>query len=223
MIRHVAFDFDGTLVQSNRTKRQSFYDATAGLDGAAAVLDELFAGGFRGDRFALMREVARRLERCGAAADPGALAAEYGRLCRERIAAAPEVPGARPTLEALRAAGAQLYLVSATPQDALHEVVADRGLDAFFARVLGTPTEKASHLRGIMADLGVAPDDLAMVGDGSDDRRAASAVGCRFVAVDGGSLPVAEGEPRVADLRDLPRLLGHAGASTDALDTGAPR
>ncbi len=224
MIRHVAFDFDGTLVQSNRIKRKGFYEVTAGLDGAAGVLDDLFASGFRGDRFALMRELARRLEPRGTAADPAALAADYGRLCRTRIAAAPEVPGARLALDCLIAGGASLYLVSATPQTALQEVAADRGLDRYFRCILGAPIGKATHLGRIMADRAIGPDALAMVGDAADDRRAATAVGCRFVAVaNGENAGVVMGEASVSDLRDLPPLLGHAGLPGAAVAAGSPR
>lgn len=213
MSAHVAFDFDGTLVRSNRIKRDCFHEVAAGVPGASEVLDELFAGGFEGDRLALFRELIARLARRGAAGlpEPGALAAAYGAKCRARIAAAPEVPGAGEALARLRAAGARLFLVSATPQGALDEIVADRGLAGFFELVLGGPTAKPAHLRRVLAEFGLAPAELVLVGDGHDDRDAAAALGCRFIAVtDQPKAPFGPETPGIADLRDLPRLIGIA-------------
>ena len=214
MISAVAFDFDGTLVRSNAIKRDCFHEVSAGIDGAAAVLDRLFAGGFTGDRFALFHELSRRI---GAdAPDPRHLADSYGRLCRRRIAAAPEVPGARATLERLTARGMPLYIVSATPQQALEQVVADRGLNRFFSRILGGPTGKADHLRRILAGDAIPASQLAVVGDGSDDKAAAAALGCAFFPVAGGSAAgTGAGAPPVSDLRALLTQLGFAPAPID--------
>lgn len=210
MIRHVVFDFDGTLVRSNHIKRQAFYDAAAELDGAAEILDALFTEGFDGDRYAVVEALARRLAERGITVEPEELAADYTRRCRQGIAAAPEVPGATAALERLAAEDVRLYLVSATPQQALEEVVADRRLDRAFARILGAPPAKPAHLRALV-ESGVPVDELAIVGDGRDDQQAARAIGCRFVAVDDQPKDRLEAEVTVTDLRDLPAALGLSG------------
>ena len=207
----VAFDFDGTLVRSNAIKRECFYEAAAGLPGAAEVLDDLFAQGFRGDRHAVFAEVVRRLQADGAAdlPEPSELVAAYGRSVHERIAAAPEIPGARDALARLQAAGRRLYLISATPQAPLEAVVAARGLTPFFDALLGAPTGKVAHLRRIMQAGGLAAAEIVMVGDGRDDQEAAEEVGCRFIAVTAEPKEPLEGaETSIPDLRTLPRLLG---------------
>ena len=219
VVGHVVFDFDGTLVRSNQIKRDSFYEVVAGVPGAAAILGNLFASDFRGDRFAVFGEVARRLGPDGMAGvrEPDALAASYGRLCRERIAAAPEVPGAEAALTRLAAAGARLFLISATPQSALSEVVADRGLARFFDLVLGAPTGKPAHLRRVIEACGIDAADIVMVGDGRDDQAAAAEVGCRFVAVtDQPTMPFGAVETSIPDLRGLPDVLGLANAAEGA-------
>lgn len=209
MIGHVVFDFDGTLVRSNAIKRQGFYEAAAGLEGAGAILDALFAEGFDGDRYAVVEALARRLGERGVTAEPEALAADYTRRCRRAIAAAAEVPGARAALERLAAADVRLYLVSATPQQALEELVADRRLDRLFARILGAPPSKTAHVRALV-EAGVPVEELALVGDGRDDQAAARAIGCRFVAVDDEPKDALDAERTVGDLRDLPAALGLA-------------
>lgn len=210
----VAFDFDGTLVRSNTIKRACFHEAAAGLTGAAEVLDDLFARGFRGDRHAVFAEVVRRLGGGGGAdlpnlPDPSDLAAAYGRSVHERIAAAPEVPGARDALERLKAAGGRLFLISATPQAPLEAVVAARDLAAYFDEVLGAPTPKEAHLSRIMEAGRLTPAEIVMVGDGRDDQEAAARIGCRFIAVTAEPRePLAGVETAIPDLRPLPRLLG---------------
>ena len=205
---HVAFDFDGTLVRSNRIKRDCFHETLADVPGAAAILDDLFASRYRGDRFALFREVARRLGP-DCLVEPDELAARYGRLCRIRIGAAPEVPGAGTALSRLAEAGVRMFLISATPQQALDEVVADRDLAGFFDLVLGAPTGKSAHLSRVIETCGIGASDIVMVGDGHDDQAAASQVGCRFIAVtDQPTVPFADVETSIPDLRGLPDLLG---------------
>lgn len=225
----VAFDFDGTLVRSNAIKRDCFYEAVAGLAGAAEVLDDLFARGFRGDRHAVFDEVVRRLKAGGVADLPevsalvSALVDAYGKASQARIAAAPEVPGARQALERLRAAGVRLFLISATPQKPLEAVVAARGLTGYFDRVLGAPADKAVHLRRIVETAGLDPRDIVMVGDGRDDREAAEQIGCRFIAVTAEpKVPLTGVEVSIPDLRPLPRLLG-LGETATALRAEAPR
>lgn len=223
-IGHVAFDFDGTLVRSNRIKRNCFYETLAGVPGAAAILDHLFAGGYGGDRFALFREVARRLGPAGMTGvpDPDELAAGYGRLCRERIAAAPEVPGAGAALTMLAAAGARMFLISATPQQALEEVVADRGLTRFFDLILGGPTGKAVHLGRVIEAGGIGAGDIVMVGDGRDDQAAALETGCRFIAVtDQPNAPLEHAGTSIPDLQCLPGLLGLSGGAETAPAEGS--
>ncbi len=208
VIGHVAFDFDGTLVRSNQIKRDCFHETLADVSGGGAILDDLFASGYSGDRFALFREVVRRLGP-DCVSNPDELAAGYGRLCRERIAAAPEVPGAGAALARLAAGGARLFLISATPQQALDEVVADRGLTGFFDLVLGAPTGKTAHLGRVIETCGIDAADLVMVGDGHDDQAAARDVGCRFVAVtDRPTVPFGDVEVSIPDLRGLPDVLG---------------
>lgn len=178
----VVFDFDGTLVLSNAIKHNTFFDVARNLPGAASALDTILSGehGARADVFA------RLAERLGAGA---ALAREltknYTALCDDRIAAAPEVPGAAAALATLRQRGISAWIASATPQAPLLMAVRRRGLLADFAGVYGLPTTKIGALQLVAEKAGLPAERVLMVGDAEADRAAAIAVGTRFVAVAG--------------------------------------
>lgn len=176
----VVFDFDGTLVQSNAIKHETFYDVASGLPGAAAALDAIFAGE-HGDRTDIFARLAARLGHGATLA--AELTAQYTQLCDDRIAAAPEIPGATLALDALATRGIGLWIASATPRGPLAMAVRRRGLWSRFVGVYGLPTTKVEALRHVMADAGLTPDRIVMVGDAEADRSAAVSVGARFVAV----------------------------------------
>ena len=180
-VRLFVFDFDGTLVASNAIKRESFYDVTAGIEGAAAVLKELFRTVPHLDRYGIFREFARRVP----GSDGDALASAYTERCTARILAAPEVPGAARLLQALGESGRISVIVSSTPQAPLRELVKRMPIAPLVAAVYGEPVSKPNNLAAAMAAAGADAQATVVHGDGESDRRAADGAGCTFVAVHG--------------------------------------
>lgn len=180
-VRCVAFDFDGTLVDSNAIKRQAYDAVLAGVEGAGEAIATVLRERPGDDRHAVLARVHARLQTGGARdlPPPSALVRAYGRLCEERVIACASVPGAVAALDAL-AVGHVLYLASATPEDALERVVAGRGWSAYFRGVYGGPRSKLANLERIAGREGLAPGELVYVGDGAADREAAARFGCRF-------------------------------------------
>ena len=190
MIRCIVFDFDGTLVDSNEIKRQAFFAAAREFDPDGGSVRELLERNPRADRFAIARGVARSLSARGplhegrsVEAVASRIARAYTEHCETEIARCPEIPGARAALAALSAKGIDLFVNSGTPTEALIRVVALRGLDDFFRGVYGSPESKFANLGTIRRSVGVAERQMALVGDGEDDRRAAQAFGCHFVGI----------------------------------------
>jgi len=204
-IRCIAFDFDGTLVESNPIKRDAYYAVFASVPGSAAVLEHVIRANPEADRHGIVHETRRALEDCGARSLPSAeeLVRAYGRLCEEGVSQCAPVPGAVAALRAL-APCYPLYIASATPEAPLRRVVARRGWAGFFRAVLGRPATKTENLRTIAAREGIGPEALLLVGDGPPDRRAARTFGCRFA---GFEAPAAEllAHPRLAVLAPLAR------------------
>jgi putative hydrolase of the HAD superfamily len=108
-----------------------------------------------------------------------------------------------PTFAALRTHGLKLALVSNTARD-LDRFVAHHHLDvdaALSSRAHGRVKPHESIFRAVLVQLGVQPDEAAMVGDTlEDDVEGARALGMRAFLLD------REGRHAEADLRDLREL-----------------
>lgn len=190
MIRCIVFDFDGTLVDSNEIKRQGFFEAGRAFDPEGRSVREALERNPRADRFTMAREVAESLSARGPLPDGqsiDAFANEFARAytehCETEISRCPEIPGARATLAALSAEGIDLFVNSGTPTEALIRVVGLRGLAGFFRGVYGSPESKLTNLQTIQRSIRATERQIALVGDGEDDRRAARTFGCHFVGV----------------------------------------
>jgi phosphoglycolate phosphatase-like HAD superfamily hydrolase len=230
VIRCIVFDFDGTLVDSNEIKRRAFFDVLGDLDPDGSAVATALRSNPGADRHALAREIARTLAERGAL--PGERSREewasdwsdaYTRECEREISRCDEVPGARSALESLRERGVALFLSSSTPAGPLARVVALRSLAGYFRGVHGAPGTKLEALRAIRRDAGVTVEEMLVVGDGEDDRSAAAAFGCRFVAVvrDGPDRFARPPRWRIRTLGQLPRVvdeLDARGSVPDACD-----
>jgi phosphoglycolate phosphatase len=178
MVSTVVFDFDGTLVDSNAIKRLGFFDVVAAHADGEAVMADVLAR-VVGDRRAIFAAYARQRGN-PSADDVEALVQAYSRRVDERVAAAPEMPGAEALLAKLRQHGVRVVLSSATPVDSLRRIVEQRGWLRHFDEVLGHPSRKVDSLRRLLQR---GATNIAVVGDGEDDRDSAAAVGCSFFAV----------------------------------------
>ncbi len=211
----VLFDLDGTLVDSARDLMDAV-NAVLAEEGLRAVdLDETRAMIGDGARVLLERALART------GGDPGAAPGLLPRLLALYEAGASRhtrpYPGVVETLEALRAAGLRLAVVTNKPERAARLVLADMGLDRYFEAVIGGDTlprrkPDPAPVHEALRRLGVAPDRAAMVGDNHHDVEAGRAAGLRVVAVSYGYAhrPPAElGADRLIDaFAELPAALG---------------
>ncbi len=211
MIRCVAFDFDGTLADSNQIKRDAWYEVFDRTGFSREETSALMAALPTADRFELIDEGLARLASAGrfpAGETPSRLAAElaqaYNDICETGQSTCPEMPGTAAMLSVL-AASLPLYVNSATPEEPLRRIIARRGWERHFRGVHGRPREKAEILRGILAREGISPGEVAMVGDGPADIQGAQEVGCFFFAV--GELTTTPYGRRVGCLADLTGIL----------------
>lgn len=179
-IRAVAFDLDGTLVDSAADLMHASNALLAELgrppvdlpavrsfigDGAPKLVERVLSatGGVPAPE-----EAARCLQRFLSIyeADPSAHSALY--------------PGVAETLEALATAGLRLGVCTNKPMGATARLLDDLGIAGVFAAVVGGdsyPTRKPSPepVLGLLDRLEVRPDEAAFVGDNEHDVAAARA------------------------------------------------
>ena len=115
-----------------------------------------------------------------------------------------------PTVDALRAAGLRIGLVSNSARDVLefahhHELAIDAGISSFHH---GRTKPHASIFRAVLDLLDVEPARAAMVGDTiADDIEGARAIGMRAILLDRERIN-RDFEPRIESLNELPEALG---------------
>ena len=204
MIRCVVFDFDGTLVDSNRIKQDTFYNVVANIERGREILDQIFSLPSPGDRYEIFARFVK--EASLLSGSDAKLARQYAKLCEDEISSAPEMPGAQATLKDLHEKGLKLFINSATPHQDLQPIVLRRNLHHVIAASLGGPTSKFENLQTIMKQTGIRPHEIAVVGDGDDDRISARLANCLFIPVFEARGHTNDEPPPLDNLKELPRL-----------------
>ncbi|MCW8914487.1 MAG: HAD hydrolase-like protein [Magnetovibrio sp.] len=206
-IKCVVFDFDGTLVDSNHIKRDGFYAVTQDIPGSHKVLDNIFNGPSPGDRHAIFKTFTEYL---GLAKEEGlTLTERYSQYCFEEIMNCNYMKGAKTALNTLFDLNINMFMNSATPQNALKTVVDAMELSPYFRGVYGGPIAKEKNLLSILNSEQVRPCNTVVVGDGQDDADSAIKTGCNFVPVFE-ARSVKDGGDKLDDLAQLPALLSLA-------------
>ena len=201
-IKFLVFDFDGTLVESNKIKEMSFFRIASQVpNGDTAMAAVYCANGLT------RQDIWRRW-----ITEMGLDMSHYDRFLHqyssevdELVARAPAIEGAVELLLYLQTSSVKVFLSSATPEENLKAIVAERGWSGFFRGIYGSPRRKSETLRDIVLPLAGGPELIAVVGDGEDDRLSAEQIGCHFFPV--GRLSTGRHKNTKIDLKRIKALL----------------
>lgn len=210
-LRALVLDFDGVVLESADVKTHAFvalYSAYGEEFTAKVRAYHLQNLGI--SRFTKFEWIAKNL--LGSELtdrERRELGERFTALALEGVLDAPFVPGADRTLPRL-AEMLPLFVASGTPDDELKTIVTKRNIGPWFREVHGTPRDKPSILRDLLARYELRADEVLFVGDGVSDFKAAREVGVEFLARDTLDLHdqwLEHGVPRVADLSTLHDLV----------------
>jgi phosphoglycolate phosphatase len=219
-IRWVSFDLDGTLLDTVDDLHAACAGMLADLGRPVLTVEQIRRGVGRGMKVL----VDRCLDGEGRTA-PDVLAQGVARFQhhyrRENGAQARFYDGVREGLDAFRALGLPLAVVTNKPYEFSEALLERTALHPYFARVLGgdsLPEKKPSpaQILDASAHFGFAPAEGLHIGDSRHDLEAARAAGCRYFHVPygygegAGSRPVAseECDALVSSLVDAAQRVG---------------
>lgn len=209
MIRAIIFDFDGVLVESVDIKTRAFAELFRAEGGSVVkkviAYHLLNTGVSRFEKFVyiykniLKRRLNRQVYRD--------LCDRFSRLAAEKVIEAPYVLGAREFLDS-QSAVYDCFVVSATPQDEIREIVKKRKMEHYFKAVYGAPCAKAAAVAKILRERRLLPGEIVYVGDALGDYKAARANKIRFIArKTPGDLFEGIDCPKIDDLSDLKKTI----------------
>jgi phosphoglycolate phosphatase-like HAD superfamily hydrolase len=183
MLKALFFDFDGVIAESVDIKTKAFgrLFEKEGPDIVKKVVEyhSNNTGVSRYDKFRYFYK--NFLNRPLPEAEFKRLCGEFEKLVVDEVVAAPFVKGASEFLEKHSGSYAN-YIVSATPQQEIEDIVRRKGLARFFKEVFGAPTRKKDAVKAVLEKLGIPAGEALYVGDAMSDLEAARSNGVHFIA-----------------------------------------
>lgn len=183
--KHIMFDFDGVLAETNAIRIEGFVALFNGYPHDQVEDLIRFARSNGGlSRYEKIRYFFNKI-RCEAISDEKvlSLAGQYSGLVKQKVIAAEPVKGAMEFLYDYHG----LYdfaVVSGSDQEELKDVCRARQIDHFFREILGSPLHKDENIALLLRKTGWDRDRCIMVGDSRNDLAAAKLNGIEFIARD---------------------------------------
>lgn len=186
LLKVIALDFDGTLVESNHIKDNAFKT----IFSEWPEHKEAMLAWHRHRNTVVRREkfryfVEEVLGESGNVDEIDRLTELFSDLTRQAIIECPWVRGATDFLDYFKDR-LPLYLVSATPQEELNEILAHRRIANYFQQSYGAPLVKLEVLKVIMDAENASPVETLYIGDSPEDQQAAQNLTVHFIGVDSG-------------------------------------
>ncbi|OGX34845.1 MAG: hypothetical protein A3I43_03485 [Omnitrophica WOR_2 bacterium RIFCSPLOWO2_02_FULL_50_19] len=181
MIKVIIFDFDGVIVESVDIKTKAFAELfkKEGGDAVKKIVDYHLAntGVSRYEKFRyIYRQILKRDLSDG---EFKGLCDRFADLVMQSVVEAPYVKGAEAFLKE-HATKYKLFVVSATPQKEIEEIIRKRNIAHFFSAIYGAPTKKTDAVKGILEN--GDPESAVYIGDAISDYNAAKDNRIDFIA-----------------------------------------
>ena len=180
-LKVIAFDLDGTLLESNHIKDEAFDSIFSEWPEHRDTVLKWHLSHNHIDRREKFRYfVEEVLTLTGQDKLIEGLTTRFSELTTQAIIDCSFVEGALSFLEYIQGKVAT-YLVSATPQKELNKILLARKLKNYFNEVYGAPINKEEVLKKIMTNEKVSPNKILYIGDSPEDQQAAEVLDIQFI------------------------------------------
>ena len=98
---------------------------------------------------------------------------DFSNLVKSKVINSPWVPGVVELINNLNSSGHNCFIVTATPQDEIIEILHELKLHSLFKEVIGAPTNKSDAIKLIIEKHKILKDNAVMFGDSKTDMIAA--------------------------------------------------
>ena len=210
--RHLIFDFDGVLVESNTIRIEGFQLLFRNYQEDKVRLFVQYAESNGGlSRYEKIRYFFEKILNRPISDDKvQILVKQYSGLVKHKVIDAKSVNG---SLEFLSSYCSEynFAIVSGSDQEELRDICRARGISHFFAELLGSPTSKEENLISLMIKMGWERESCLYIGDSINDLNAAKTNRIDFIGRNSGLVNWSLIDDNVTVVNDLSQLRLHLG------------
>ena len=181
IVKNIFWDFDGVIKDSVAIKadafEQLFLPFGKQLAKKVRLHHEEHGGMSRFDKFPLYLSWSSQ-EKSESLVNE--YAKKFSTLVKQQVIDSQWVDGALEYLQNNHE-NQQFFLVTATPQQEIEEIISELKIQYYFQQVIGSPTSKNRALKILLEKYTIDPEDSIMIGDSSSDYEAALANQVEFI------------------------------------------
>jgi HAD superfamily hydrolase (TIGR01549 family) len=181
MIKILILDFDGVILESVSVKTEAFRKLFSFVPEHVDEIVQFHIDNGGMSRFDKFRYIYTHILKEDLTQEKfEELSEKFSKIVFEEIVKVPFVPGAQEFLECYHTK-IPLFVVSATPEKELLQIIQKRNMSHYFRKVYGAPRKKSDCITEIVKLTGSPPDTVLFVGDARNDLDAARTAGVRFI------------------------------------------
>ena len=179
------FDFDGVIVDSVNVKTEAFAQLYKpfGEDVVSKVIAHHLAHGGVSRYEKIPYYHKQYLNKDISNSEVLSFAKQYSNLVVQRVLDAPFIEGAIEFLGLLKNSNKRMFIISATPEDEIKDIVLKRNLHHYFIDVKGAPRAKKENIAQLIRTYSIDISKCVYFGDSKQDFEAASLLNIFFVPI----------------------------------------
>jgi len=182
LLKGIIFDFDGVIAESVQVKTDgfAFLYGQYGKDIVRKVVEHHEANGGM-SRFEKIKYYhGSFLKQSITEMEIRKLANLFSEFVIEKVIAASYVPGVLEYIQKYHAK-CKLFISTGTPTDEMKQILTGRKIAHYFSDIFGSPNKKEFHIKNILSNYGMRPEELLFYGDSNTDLGAAAFYDIQFV------------------------------------------